>query len=56
MTMALLQHKPDTSTAEALRKENQALRERLSQLTTATTEISQRLDPDPALQELVERA
>ena len=47
--MALLRVKSDTSPAETLREENDALRERLSQLTTATTGISRHLDADTAL-------
>ena len=47
--MALLRVKSDTSPAETLREENDALRERLSQLTTATIHIPQRHDADTAL-------
>lgn len=54
--MALWRDESAAGDTEKLRKENEALRDRLAQLTTAATRISQCADADAALQELVDGA
>ena len=54
--MSLSQVDTATTEAEALRKEHEALKNRLAGLSEASIRISENLDPEAALQEVVNSA
>lgn len=54
--MSLSQLDTTTTEAEVLRKENEALKNRFAGLSEANVRISENLDPEAALQEVVNSA
>ena len=56
MIMTLLQADPATIEADALRRENEVLKERISRLTRASTSICESLDTEDILKEIISNA
>ena len=54
--MSLLQANAATTEAEVLRKENEVLKERLARLSKASIRISENLDAESVLQEVINSA